>query len=136
MNKKIEGDIPPQTLRIIDANLNRLREGLRVVEDVCRYGKNDKELSATCKALRHRSRVEDFRSLLASRDIIGDPSKNTTPSEQTRADLDAVLFSNLKRAQESSRVLEEVWKLFDTHKAENFKLIRYDLYKLEQDMFL
>ena len=48
------------TYRIIDANLNRLREGIRVVEDIFRYIYNDKELSTKLKNLRHLSRVKIF----------------------------------------------------------------------------
>ncbi len=38
--------IEKNTLRLIDANLNRLREGIRVVEDIFRYVYNDKETSS------------------------------------------------------------------------------------------
>ena len=31
--------------QLIDANLDRTREGLRVVEDWCRYGLNQKDIS-------------------------------------------------------------------------------------------
>ncbi|WP_174377776.1 thiamine-phosphate pyrophosphorylase [Sulfurospirillum arcachonense] len=136
MNKTKEEVLPPQTLRILDANFNRLREGIRVVEDICRYYKNSKELSSQLKELRHKSRVENYKKLLTCRDITNDPLKQTTNSEKTRESLEAVILSNIKRAQESARVLEEIFKLFDTQNAEKFKQIRYDLYKLEQDILI
>lgn len=126
----------PQTLRIIDANLNRLREGIRVVEDICRYYNNSKELSQKLKKLRHLSRLENYQELLASRDIINDPLKTSTKSEQSRTDIKSILISNLKRAQESSRVLEEVLKLENIEESEKFKHIRYELYQLEKVIFL
>jgi len=35
-----------ENLRLLDANLNRLREGIRVVEDIYRYIFNDKTTSS------------------------------------------------------------------------------------------
>lgn len=136
MNKSFEGDVPSQTLRIIDANLNRLREGIRVVEDICRYYKNSKELSSKLKILRHRSRTNNYKELLTCRDILNDPLKETTQSESTRESLEAVILSNTKRAQESARVLEEILKLTDSQEAEKFKQIRYELYNLEKEILL
>jgi hypothetical protein len=40
-------------LRLIDANANRAREALRVVEDYCRFVLNDETLSGSLKSLRH-----------------------------------------------------------------------------------
>src|SRR5574344_3055863 len=96
-------------LRIIDANLNRLREGIRVVEDIFRYVYNDKELSTKLKNLRHLARVENFYEILESRDVQNDVLKQSIKSEQNRDDLNSILIANFKRAQESSRVLEELF---------------------------
>ena len=41
------------TLRILDANFNRAREALRVVEDYARFHLNDDSLSGELKQLRH-----------------------------------------------------------------------------------
>mgnify|MGYP001381466594 CR=1 FL=1 len=121
-------------LRIIDANLNRLREGLRVVEDICRYIKNDKNISSKLKNLRHLSRIDCYEELLNSRDIINDCLKQTTNSELNRENLDSILISNFKRAQESSRVLEEITKLNLQNESAKFKNIRYELYDLEKEV--
>ena len=40
-------------LRILDANLNRAREALRVLEDYARFALDDAQISASVKALRH-----------------------------------------------------------------------------------
>ena len=42
-----------RTLRIIDANLNRMGEGLRVLEDAARFLLNNAVLSEELKTLRH-----------------------------------------------------------------------------------
>jgi len=118
-------------LRIIDANLNRLREGIRVVEDIFRYIFNDKETAKKLKTLRHKAQIDFNSDLLLSRDIKNDVLKSSTKSEQDRKTLDSILLANFKRAQESSRVLEEFSKLIDKDLSEKFKYIRYELYDLE-----
>lgn len=121
-------------LRLLDANLNRLREGIRVVEDIYRYIFNDKEISSKLKNLRHQSRIDIYKELLDSRDIQNDVLKSSIKSEQNRSDLESILIANFKRAQESSRVLEEFGKLIDSEVSENFKNIRYELYHLEKSI--
>jgi hypothetical protein len=121
-------------LRLLDANLNRLREGIRVVEDIYRYIFNDKQTAIQLKTLRHKSRIELYHQLLDSRDIQNDVLKVSTTSEQNRTDLNSILIANFKRAQESARVLEEFGKLIDTDTSENFKIIRYELYHLEKSI--
>ncbi|RBQ25845.1 MULTISPECIES: thiamine-phosphate pyrophosphorylase [Arcobacteraceae] len=118
-------------LRIIDANLNRLREGIRVVEDIFRYVYNDKDNSIKLKNLRHIARTENYYEILETRDINNDVLKTSIKSEQNREDLNSILIANFKRAQESARVLEELTKLISIKDSENFKYIRYELYNLE-----
>jgi thiamine-phosphate pyrophosphorylase len=124
-----------KTSRIIDANLNRLREGLRVLEDIRRYGFNDQHLASKIKALRHQVRLEASNTLLASRDVQSDVLKKTTASESCRMNLEDIIHANIKRTQESARVLEEVLKLINTADAERFKQIRYALYDIEKALF-
>ena len=118
-------------LRLIDANLNRLREGIRVVEDIFRYIYNNKEISTKLKSLRHIARTKNCYELLETRDVENDVLRESIKSEQNREDLNSILIANFKRAQESSRVLEELTKLSSIEDSENFKYIRYELYNLE-----
>ena len=118
-------------LRLIDANLNRLREGIRVVEDIFRYIYNDKQTALKLKELRHLSRLENYIELLETRDVKNDVLRSSIKSEQNRSDLYSILIANFKRAQESSRVHEEFCKLISIKDSENFKYIRYELYNLE-----
>lgn len=122
--------------RLIDANLNRLREGLRVCEDIERYINDNKPLSQKIKSIRHDARIEPYEQYLKARDIVGDVLKETTLSEASRSDLTSIQLSNIKRAQESARVLEESLKLIDASEAEKFKQIRYALYDVEKLMLL
>ncbi|MFV0481018.1 MAG: thiamine-phosphate pyrophosphorylase [Campylobacteraceae bacterium] len=127
--------LPNPILRLLDANLNRLREGIRVVEDIRRFCFDDEKNAKILKNLRHKARLEPYIKLLENRDILNDVLKTTTNSEKTREDLNSVQIANIKRAQESARVLEESLKLYDSHEAEKFKQIRYELYNLEIVLF-
>ena len=130
-------------LRIIDANANRAKEGLRVVEDISRFVMSDKKISASLKKIRHAVTTSvniifpDYSALLSSRDSEKDVlrgSKNKT--EFTRTGIPHVFISNLKRAQESLRVLEETSKLINPRQASAFKEMRYTLYTLEKKIIL
>lgn len=118
-------------LRLIDANLNRLREGVRVVEDIFRYIYNDKNTALKLKKLRHKARTSNYTELLKTRDVQNDVLRASIKSEQNRDNLNSILIANFKRAQESARVLEEFCKLISIEDSENFKYIRYELYILE-----
>ena len=118
---------------MIDANLNRLKEGLRVVEDIKRYVFDDAKLAYKIKSLRHKAKIpqDDF---LKFRNSQNDVLKTSTKSEQRRSNLEEIITANFKRAQESARVLEECFKLVNLEYAELFKSIRYDLYELEKEL--
>jgi len=128
--------LSPELFRVIDANLNRLREGIRVIEDIIRYRDNNKDLALKLKELRHKSRINQYKELLQNRDSVGDVLKTSTKSELERKDITTLLIANFKRAQESSRVLEELFKLESIEYSENFKSIRYQLYNLEKEIIL
>ena len=119
------------SLRLIDANLNRLLEGIRVVEDIFRYVYNNKEVATKLKNLRHLARTQNYYELLETRDVKNDVLRESIKSEQNRDNLNSILIANFKRAQESARVLEEFTKLTSIKDSENFKYIRYELYNLE-----
>ena len=122
-----------EELRIIDANLNRLNEGIRVVEDIFRYALNHKEIASSLKDLRHNARIDKlYDQLLNSRDVDNDVLRPTKKSELNRAHSKDIVIANFKRAQEASRVLEELLKLVGGEDSENFKQIRYELYKIEK----
>jgi len=128
--------LSPEIYRVIDANLNRLKEGIRVVEDIMRYRDNNKELSKKLKSLRHKARIDETKELLKNRDSINDVLRSSTKSEQTRPDIESILSANFKRAEESARALEEIFKLEDVAQSEDFKTIRYELYNLEKEIIL
>ena len=131
--------VPPEHMqagRVIDANLNRCREGLRVLDDFCRFVLDDRTLSEQVKSLRHR--IADATGklpaglLLAARDTVNDVGTDIrTESEYRRTSAAHVVEVNLKRVQESLRSLEEFGKVLDSGFAKEIEQIRYQVYTLE-----
>lgn len=118
--------------RVIDANLNRLKEGVRVIEDIYRYVFNSKEIGYALKDIRHLIKVDDYFEVIKSRDSIGDVLKSNIDSEFKRDSIESIVIANFKRTQESARVLEEIYKLTNIESAKHFKEIRYRLYSIEK----
>jgi thiamine-phosphate pyrophosphorylase len=125
-----------QLLRIVDANFNRAKEGLRVCEDVTRYGLNRPKVTRAFKEVRHELTQAigslKISDLLKARDVQGDVGRGSTASEFKRQDLNDIFYANAQRVKESLRVLEEVTKLLDASCARKIKEMRYKIYALEQ----
>ena len=128
-----------QRLRIIDANLNRIGEGLRLLEDIARLMLNDAALSRQLKNMRHElvtSGLAFNRELLQSRDVEGDVGIDIeTPEQAEPRELPIMVVANARRVQEALRTLEELAKLPDaTAKldSEKFKKARFGLYAIER----
>lgn len=126
-------------LRLIDANVDRTREGLRVLEDMARFLLDDASLAEALKELRHEvagAVGASYQQLLSVRQAAEDVSAFANPpAEMQRADLMALAAANAKRAQESLRALEEATKLPLAGVAlrpEPFKEVRFALYELER----
>lgn len=125
--------------RILDANLNRAREGLRVCEDVTRFVLDSDRLSKELKALRHGiasaicSMPQGPKQLLAARDANGDVGKGSKRiSEMRRVSAADVFMANIQRVKESLRVLEEFAKIIDTRLAIRFRRLRFRAYDIEK----
>lgn len=125
--------------RIIDANLNRSREGLRVCEEITRFVLNSPALTRELKSIRHKisNAAKDgsvgHSRLCASRDSEADIGRcSKLPSEMKRADLVDIFAANMERAKESIRVLEEVFKLIDKGTSAGFAKLRFRAYEVEK----
>ncbi|MHB1155666.1 MAG: thiamine phosphate synthase [Phycisphaerales bacterium] len=104
----------PTPLRIIDANANRAREALRVLEDAARFLLDDPALSTQFKQLRHdlAAALAAFPDLPLHRDTPHDVGTAiTTPSESHRPNLASITTAAAKRLTEALRTLEEFAKL-------------------------
>jgi thiamine-phosphate pyrophosphorylase len=121
-----------QVLRILDANLDRAREGLRIVEEWCRFGLDNISLARECKDLRQQLATLHTPDLRAARNTIGDVGTQLTHiQEEQRENIDRLLIANLCRIQEALRVLEEYGKLYSPTLSSNCKQMRYRVYSLE-----
>ena len=126
-----------QILRIIDANINRISEGLRVLEDIARFVVEDVELSRQLKTIRHQLNglVEEIGvHVVETRDAVGDVGANFDVIHDHK-NLSSIIRANAKRAQEGIRVLEELSKLPELRAFLSSTLLkesRYRVYALEK----
>jgi thiamine-phosphate pyrophosphorylase len=131
--------VPHQPLRIVDANLNRSAEGLRVLEDVARFILDDADLSRRLRTVRHRlTRAGSSlgTALLSERDSEHDAGRENLPGK-SYPDLISLVEANASRVEESLRVLEELARLDElsaTLDAAAFEQARFTLYPVEKEM--
>ncbi|MEB3338784.1 MAG: thiamine phosphate synthase [Leptolyngbyaceae bacterium] len=125
----------PILCRILDANLDRAREGLRIIEEWCRFGLNHSQLTEECKHLRQELASWHTPDLRLARDTPGDVGTELThPQEQERSSIEQVLQVNICRVEEALRVLEEYGKLYNPAMGSAFKQMRYRVYALESTL--
>ena len=131
-------NVDKSILRIIDANLNRAKEGLRVCEDITRFILNDLASTRALKSLRHRIHSIIVSSKLSasllhgSRDVKSDCGTDFCGLEK-KDKWQAIFFANIQRVKEALRVLEEFLKLFKGSPAGGqFKKLRFRLYEQEK----
>ena len=125
--------------RVLDANLNRAREGLRGCEEVARMILDDPRLTRRCqqarydlgKAAQQLSRAELLRARDSRADVGRPERRGKLAPHRGYRDLAA---SNAKRAQEAIRVLEEFTRLKAPQVSRKFGSLRFRLYSVEQDL--
>ena len=103
----------PHVLRILDANANRAREALRVMEEAARFLLDDAALSGDLKRFRHdlAAALALVPALEANRDTPGDVGVSIkTEREQSRASVADVAIAAGKRLSEALRAMEEYGK--------------------------
>jgi thiamine-phosphate pyrophosphorylase len=122
--------------RVIDANVNRAKEGVRVCEDISRFLFSNKKPTKKFRHIRHSlSRIidtEDLTKLILSRDSKQDVGRTLSSGEFDRKTVFDIFFANAQRVKESIRVLEECMKLINKKKAVTLKRLRYTMYELEK----
>lgn len=118
--------------RIIDVNINRATEALRAIEEIARFYLDDKKISEKLKNMRHficNFFDDDYEVLLKSRDTANDVGvdiKNVT-KEGRNLNIENIFKSNIKRLEQSLRMLSEYASLPET--------LRYESYTIEKEMF-
>jgi thiamine-phosphate pyrophosphorylase len=122
-------------LRLIDANLDRAREGLRVLEDWARFALERADLVARTKDMRQRLGCLHLDSYKRARHTAGDPATGLAhPAQAERLQPAQVIAANAARVQEALRVLEEFGRSLDPQLAAEAAAIRYALYDLELEL--
>jgi len=127
--------------RIIDANFNRAREALRVIEDFCRFSLNSAPLTTCAKQLRHELSAAigklDAAQLIAARDTLGDVGVGKTVDNQfQRSNLRDCFTAGCKRLTESLRALAEMTQTINPEVAQTIEKLRFSAYTLEKDIVL
>ena len=127
--------------RIIDANFNRAREAIRIMEDFCRFALNSTSLTERAKQLRHELSATidklDASRLISSRDTLGDVGIGKKVDKQLqRTDLYNCFTAGCKRLTEALRTLSEMTQTLNPSVAGTIEKLRYTAYTLEKDIIL
>lgn len=126
-------------LRIIDANVNRAAEGIRLLEDVSRFYYNNTDFSEKFKLIRHKIRkdVMSFIDLLIkNRDSINDCGYDISQKIKIddKKNLLELIVANFKRTEESIRVVEETLKVMGNYEiSKKFETYRFQIYTMEKE---
>ena len=127
--------------RVIDANFNRAREGLRVCEEFVRFFLNDKPLTGAFKKMRNSiSRLyndfaPDKKNLFSAREAASDVGRVGFRFERERSRVLDIFWANIQRSKEALRVLEEFSKLEHKPLSDEFRKLRFKSYELEKRAF-
>lgn len=122
--------------RVIDANLNRATEAVRILEEIARFLLDDKDLSEKLKNIRHKInsvQEESYGKYLKARDTENDVGVDIENSSE-RINIENVFKANIKRMQQALRTLAE----YSVENKENmalFEKLRYTAYTLEKIMW-
>jgi thiamine-phosphate pyrophosphorylase len=129
-------------IRTLDANLNRVSEGIRVIEDIFRFGYENSGMSDSLRQVRHCVRNTSRMLtplLLHNRQVDSDPGVSIS----LRSDIDQrsnqtdILHANFKRVQEGLRSIEESLKSIEKLDiAKQYEQIRFQIYSLEKQSYL
>jgi len=128
-------------LRIVDANLNRAREALRVLEEYARFALDDAVLTEAFKAARHKlvqAVPSDLReTLTACRDILADVGRNATTISETQRDATQdVVRAAASRLTEALRAIEEYGKIVSPEFGAALEGLRYEAYELHRRLIM
>jgi len=118
--------------QILDANLDRAREGLRVLEDWARFALGRKDLVKTFKNHRQTLGKNHLKIYKESRNFINDKCAGLSHPEQfKRNNASSIISSNAARVQEALRVIEEFSRDHNQNLCNISSEIRYEIYNLE-----
>jgi thiamine-phosphate pyrophosphorylase len=118
---------------VLDANVNRAREALRILEDTARFVLDNPAAAKALRGLRHDIdllvRVH-YRTLLAARDVARDTGRSNSAKPYQGA-MGALLAANFKRCEEALRVLEEYGRVISPGAVKKAQALRFTIYQWE-----
>uniref|UniRef100_A0A7V0Z5J4 Thiamine-phosphate synthase n=1 Tax=candidate division WOR-3 bacterium TaxID=2052148 RepID=A0A7V0Z5J4_UNCW3 len=122
--------------RILDVNLNRLTESLKLIEDYARFVMEDLSILENIRKLR-KSFLNIKKSLPVKNFILYRHSETDLGREPEfdvipRQAEDDILLANFSRAKESARIIEEILRQKNKIMSRNIKKIRFQIYDLEK----
>ncbi|MFA5976080.1 MAG: hypothetical protein WC859_07970 [Elusimicrobiota bacterium] len=120
--------------RLLDANANRLREGLRVIEDTARFVLNRPGAAKAFRALRHEFDGlirGHYHPLVSHRDVEQDPGR-TNLSKSYRDGVPELVVANIKRCEEALRVFEEYGRVLSPRAVSTAQKLRFRVYQWEK----
>ncbi|MCM8765055.1 MAG: thiamine phosphate synthase [Candidatus Omnitrophica bacterium] len=125
-------------LRIIDANFNRVREAIRVVEDILRFSETSAQITSKLREIRHlftSSYIKHFGfSAIIFRNVRKDAGKNNTP--HPAQDARQIMIRNFLRAEEGLRCIEECSRIAKPSSTESWQKLRFAIYQIEQQALI
>ncbi len=122
--------------RLLDANTNRAREGLRIIEDTARFVLNRPDAAKALRSSRHHldELVRDhYKKLLSARDVENDSGRSNS-AKPYKGGVQALLAANFKRCEEALRVLEEYGRVMSPRAVQKAQTLRFDVYRWEKRM--
>lgn len=127
-------------LRLIDANMNRALEGLRVCEEIARFHLESPQPFRRLRNLRHAVALAAERLPLRPAELVGARASRRdigrrAPSSSVRS-LEQLLLINFQRAKEALRTLEECTRLIAPSRIASFQRLRFQTYEAERDCLL
>ncbi len=142
VKRKEKSGLSAKAARVVDVNLNRLTEALKVIEDIVRFCLESEILLRRVRALRTKlsKEIVPLRGqVILLRSSERDLGKSERFDRLKRKDLEDVLLANCKRAEEAARVLEEVFKIGGGGRQKwsgIFKEVRFRLYSIEKALIV
>ncbi len=124
--------VNPCVAQLIDANLDRAREGIRVIEEWCRFNLTSKDIVISLKDFRQTLGLHHHWNYKRARSTAKDNGIGLShPYQETRTSSIDILAANFSRIQEALRVIEEFARIVDPNLSVSSAKIRYSLYDLE-----
>ena len=123
--------------RLLDANANRAREGLRILEDTARFVLDQPQAARRLRQARHRFDTllrTNYKKLLAARDVEHDSGRKNA-GKPYKDGVPGLLAANFKRVEEALRVIEEYGRILSPGAVHEAQALRFQIYIWEKELF-